>query len=465
MATHFIYSFVVDAGARFPYQAWHLAHSLVRHCSASTRDIHVQCTPEVDARTRTIFSDAGFIVHEIGRFGDGRYCNKLNQLDSLASFPFDVAILLDTDTIAVSDLRPWISTEAITGKIVDAENPLLSTLREIAKTAGTNPGEPVPTDNGIGSTFEGNCNGGMYSVPRAFCEVLSSHWKRAALWLLGENDALQRAGKAEHVDQVSFWLALRQTGLPFKRAAANVNYFVHVDGAHIYHEPTEPISLLHYHNSALNVLGAIEAPQQSLSDATKAIATANAEMACSFNNELFWNYRYDLWPERGSGIGSRGENLSYKRHLLTEVGISDANSVLDIGCGDMEVIRNFRLSQYTGLDLSPVALARGREIFPHGRFYLGLPQDLEQAEIVLCFEVLIHQQSRDDYNELVSYAAAHASKSLIISGYEQETDAIRLNPMVFFHEPLSQSLQRIGYFSSIEKIGAHTDVNIYRCNV
>ena len=465
MATHFIYSFIVDAGARFPYQAWHLAHSLIRHCGANLRDIHVQFTPEVDARTKAIFTDAGFITHAIERFGDGQYCNKLNQIDGLTPYPFDVAILLDTDTIAVSDLRPWISTQEITGKIVDAENPSLSVLREVATAAGVTPGEPVPTDNGIGSTFEGNCNGGMYAIPREFCKPFSLHWKRETLWLLDKNDALLRAGKTEHADQVGFWLALRRTGFPFKRTAANANYFVHVDSAHIYLAPTEPISLLHYHNSTLNVLGAIDPPHQSLSDATKAIAIANAEMAHSFNNELFWNYRYEFWPERGSGIGSRGENLAYKRQILTDADIASASSVLDIGCGDMEVIRDFHLHQYIGLDISPVALARGREIFPHGHFSLGLPPDLTRAEIVLCFEVLIHQQSRGDYEELIAYAASHTEKSLIISGYERETDAIRLNPMVFFHEPLSQSLQRTGRFASIEKIGAHTDVTIYRCNV
>lgn len=465
MATHFIYSFIIDGGARFPYQAWHLAHSLLRHCGAAASDIHVQCTSEVDARTRNLFSEAQFVVHTIEKFGDGKYCNKLNQLDGLMPYPFDVAVLLDTDTIAVSDLRHWISPEAISAKIVDAENPPLAALREIADAAGVDPGAVVPTDNGLGATFDGNCNGGMYAIPRPACQELSLSWKRAALWLLSENDTLQQAGKAEHVDQVAFWLALRETGLPFRRIAANANYFVHVDSAHIYIDPAKPIALLHYHNSSLNVLGAIDPPPQSFSDATKMIAAANAERALCFNNELFWNYRYEIWPERGSGIGSRGENLTYKRELLAHVGIANAGSILDIGCGDMEVIRDFQLNQYTGLDLSPVAIARGREIFPSGRFELGLPPNIPPAEIVLCFEVLIHQESREHYDQLISYAASHTQGALIISGYERETDSIRLNPMVFFHEPLSRSLKNTGRFTNIEKIGAHTDVTIYRCNV
>jgi hypothetical protein len=37
--------------------------------------------------------------------------------------------------------------------------------------------------------------------------------------------------------------------------------------------------------------------------------------------------------------------------------------------------------------------------------------------------------------------------------------------MVFFHEPLADSLAETGRFKSISEIGRHTDVVIYRCDV
>src|ERR1700733_11977513 len=114
-----IFSFIVDDDPIFVYEGWHLARSLIEHCGGDPSAIIVQCTPEVTERERVIFLDLGCCVQQINRFGDGRYCNKLNQFDNLNGLDFDRAVLLDTDTIALSDLRPFLSDTAIGGKIVD----------------------------------------------------------------------------------------------------------------------------------------------------------------------------------------------------------------------------------------------------------------------------------------------------------------------------------------------------------
>jgi hypothetical protein len=71
-----IFSFVMDHDPRFAYEAWHLARSLIAHCGGDPSSIHVQCLPEVNARRRSLFGEFGCHVHEIARFGDGRYCNS-----------------------------------------------------------------------------------------------------------------------------------------------------------------------------------------------------------------------------------------------------------------------------------------------------------------------------------------------------------------------------------------------------
>jgi hypothetical protein len=103
-----IFSFVMDHDPRFAYEAWHLARSLIEHCGGDPSSIHVQCLPEVNARRRRLFGEFGCHLHEIARFGDGRYCNKLNQLENLRELAFDRVVLLDTDMIATSDLRPFL---------------------------------------------------------------------------------------------------------------------------------------------------------------------------------------------------------------------------------------------------------------------------------------------------------------------------------------------------------------------
>jgi hypothetical protein len=131
-----IFSFVLDDHPRFAYEAWHLARSLIMHCGGNPSAIHVQCTPEVRQHERDLFRDLGCRVHQIERFGDGRHCNKVSQLQNLTDPDFDQVVLLDTDMIAIADVRSYLSRTAIRGKIVEMPNPPLATLRKIADTAG-----------------------------------------------------------------------------------------------------------------------------------------------------------------------------------------------------------------------------------------------------------------------------------------------------------------------------------------
>jgi len=131
--------------------------------------------------------------------------------------------------------------------------------------------------------------------------------------------------------------------------------------------------------------------------------------------------RYRHFPERGSGIGSRGDNLLRKRQLLREQGVEAASSHL------LEVIK-------------------------------GPAADAPAAETVICFEVLIHQGTDEAYRVLIDFLAEKTIGSLLVSGFAADHDSIRNNLMLFFHEPLQTSLRRTGRFRTIRQIGAHTNV-------
>ncbi|MDB5069209.1 MAG: hypothetical protein JWM87_320 [Candidatus Eremiobacteraeota bacterium] len=461
-----IFSFVVDDDPRFAYEAWHLARSLVEHCGGEPGAIHVQCTPGAYERRASLFREQGYAVHELARFGDGRHCNKIAQLDNLRDAEFDRAVLLDTDMLALADLRPFLRDDAIQGKIVDMANPPLAALREIAAASGLTSLPPVcATDARDGETYAGNCNGGFYCVPRALCEPLSAHWRRWALWLLENAEPLRRVQREQHADQVSFWLALQHAALPFEAAPSNLNYYVHFAGAHAYFDEARAIALLHYHAISMNVVGMLDPPAALTERERTAVAAANRQIAGGFDNRVFWDMRYRHFPQRGSGIGSRGDNLAYKRRLLQAQGIETAASVLDVGCGDLEVVKELDLRRYLGIDQSPQSLGAARRARPEWEFRTGLGGDVPAAEMVLCFEVLIHQETAGAYHGLIAFLAAKTLRALLVSGYAADSDGIRSNPMLFFHEPLETSLRRTGRFSSIRQIGAHTDVVVYRCEV
>lgn len=189
-------------------------------------------------------------------------------------------MLLDTDTIALSDLRPFLSNSAIVGKIVDADNPPLHILEEIAAASGLPSLPPTcKTDTGTTETYMGNCNGGFYSVPKHHCEKLSTEWRRWALWLFDKIEPLARVGRQQHVDQVSFWLAVHHAKLPFEIAPSNVNYYVHFTGQHNYFNPSRPIALVHYHDISLNDLGFLEPSAELRPWERSAVSLANEQIS------------------------------------------------------------------------------------------------------------------------------------------------------------------------------------------
>lgn len=462
MSPRIIYSFVVDERPIFAFQAWHLARSIMLHCAAAAADIHVQITPGVSRMAREAFDALGCRVHALEKFGDGRWCNKLAQLPNLLDEPCDRIVLLDTDMIAVADLRPFLTGDAVHAKPVDTPSPSLAALAAIFAAAGHAPPPTIATDEPGGQTCHGNCNGGFYDIPRPLAERLSDSWRKWALWLLADTAVLNAENKTAHVDQVSMALALNIDRIPFSPAPSNINYFIHYKAERSYLDCNRPIALLHYHNAALSVTGYLEPPIPLTQDEKLAVERANRQIRDGFHNGLFRNFRYATHPKRGSGLGSRGENAARKRAMLKANGIERFASILDVGCGDLEVMAPLDLNSYLGIDPSETAIGIARTKRPDWSFQVLTGQDLPAAEAVLCLEVLIHQETPRAYFDLIALLARHTSKALFVSGYENKSNPTH---MVFFHEPLSRSLAASGRFRSIAPIGSHSDVVVYRCDV
>jgi len=170
------------------------------------------------------------------------------------------------------------------------------------------------------------------------------------------------------------------------------------------------------------------------------------------DNKVFWNYRYATNKNLGSGIGSRGKNLNWKRNLVETINVSK-NSILDVGCGDFEVLKSINFNKYTGIDISKTAINIAKENRPDLEFILFRDKypDLEKHDIVFCFDVLIHQDNSKKYYALLDYIIQKSKKIIIVSGYVENLNSS--NPMIFFYENIIQSLSKNAAIKNIKLIG------------
>jgi SAM-dependent methyltransferase len=171
----------------------------------------------------------------------------------------------------------------------------------------------------------------------------------------------------------------------------------------------------------------------------------------TFDNATFWDERYRTNIALGSGAGSRGEVLQYKRDLMQEVvDRLRPGSILDVGCGDLEVMRELRFAgAYTVIDASSFVIERNRQIRPEWDFVAGDFVALAQsgdlhADLVICLDVLIHQHDRETYRAFVRSLLAVSRRAAVMNGFAGRRPKRELSPNVAYHEPIAQTLHDLG---------------------
>jgi 2-polyprenyl-3-methyl-5-hydroxy-6-metoxy-1,4-benzoquinol methylase len=148
--------------------------------------------------------------------------------------------------------------------------------------------------------------------------------------------------------------------------------------------------------------------------------------------------------------------------LAELIDAGEEGTVLDVGCGDLEVASALRVDRYVGIDsaASTIEIARGKR--PDWRFYVadvGDPNlEIEPAQTVICLDVLIHQPTRERYEAIVKRLVALAQSSLIVAGYDDQP--VHKSNITYFYEPLSETLERIGGFDELMAVGGYRDETI-----
>ena len=179
-----------------------------------------------------------------------------------------------------------------------------------------------------------------------------------------------------------------------------------------------------------------------------------------FNNKDFWNHRYEYKLKKGSGPGSRGTLLAYKRKIISQyVDKYSLKSAVDLGCGDIEVIRTLEFETYLGIDISEVIIKRNKKIRPNWDFECSdiiTSTIRHKPDLIICLDVLIHQKRRSDYEAIIRVIGKLDGRVIIISGYAQKP----VGWNVFFHEPLEVTLTALMPGRAFRKIFEYRDTDL-----
>ena len=174
-------------------------------------------------------------------------------------------------------------------------------------------------------------------------------------------------------------------------------------------------------------------------------------VSMGFDNATFWEQRYRSNMALGSGMGSRGEFLTAKRRIVSDViARLRPRSILDVGCGDLEVTRGLAFEgAYIGIDLSRFIIERNHLIRPDWDFVQGdflslaRPRDLE-ADLVLCLDVLLHQHMRESYRAFIGALLDASRLALVVNGFDTLPRPRTRSPNVAYHEPITKTLRDCG---------------------
>ena len=286
-------SFVVDGIAAHYYKAELLLFSLEKFGGVPRNRILVQCVDRVSQDFLAFLQQQGYAYRLVSPFLDGKYCNKLQQLEDIETYlaDGDGVYLFDIDMAVVAPFSVPDNQE-ICGKITDLPNPPPNILERIFSTANIGLPASVRCDCDQGETLSTHFDGGFLYIPRDIVKVVSAEWRHWASWLFHRPELFNNA-QPIRVDQVSLSMAIASSSLNAVPLPSNYNFPLNQKIPPTYFLRGEPARILHYHHQ-INPFGMIFSAFSDGSVVDKSLALFNAALSAHGQFTFFDGYKRQL---------------------------------------------------------------------------------------------------------------------------------------------------------------------------
>ena len=136
-----------------------------------------------------------------------------------------------------------------------------------------------------------------------------------------------------------------------------------------------------------------------------------------FSSAAYWEARY----RRGgtSGAGSYGRLASYKAAFINAFVADNAvDSVLDLGCGDGNLLSLLQIPHYIGVDVSVTSLSRcaSRFVSPANYVFMHATQldELAPIDMAMSIDVIFHLTEDQVFDRHIDDLFGHAARFVLI---------------------------------------------------
>jgi hypothetical protein len=128
-----------------------------------------------------------------------------------------------------------------------------------------------------------------------------------------------------------------------------------------------------------------------------------------------WNEHYKTGGQSGDPeeyIKSR----CWKHDVIERYCNLSTDTIIDIGCGDLQFWNHKLPNNYLGVDISPVIIKRNSEMHSQAKFIVSSASDKLNisADVVICFDMLWHIIDDIDYIKILQNIKSYSNKYIII---------------------------------------------------